>query len=109
VRVPCLATAAAELHVTNAKLQLHLLAVRHAANASHKGRKGAHDGHEASQHNGLAAVFAIEGLGLRNVFLLQQLLVKRPAACVVVLAQTKQQVKTDQLHLQQQPGAQRGW
>ena len=46
------------------------VAVGHFAHPGHKRRKGADDGHEARQEDGLAAVFFEEGMGAVHVFLL---------------------------------------
>lgn len=67
------ATASHHLHATAP----HSLAVRHAANAGHKRRKGAHNGHKACQNHSLAAILGVEGLRLVNVLLLEHLLVQR--------------------------------
>ena len=44
----------------------------HEGHAGHKGRKGAHDGHETGQHNGLAAMTLVKGMGLEQMFLLDE-------------------------------------
>ena len=44
----------------------------HGAYTSNDRGEGAHDRHEAGQHNGLAAVALVEGMGLEQMFLLDQ-------------------------------------
>ena len=77
---------------------------RFAHQVFNKGGKGAHDGHEARQDDGLAAVLLIEGVRTVQVFLLQE--ADLPAECAwadVVTDPVVHRVAQHRCHHQQDP------